>query len=166
MCVWHVMRWAGGLACLAQRVVLCRRAVESCSSAAAINWRRISRLCSFSSFLLHTYLVPNFPAHELGDSVGRACIAHRGVILAPLSFGAMGGAIFDDHLVFIVRAALSAAMKKTLVEALARRATLRFVGSGFCAGIGEVSPGGSCLQRLPARGMRRCRADEKPTSDA
>ena len=48
----------------------------------------------FSSFLLHTYLVPFSQAQDSGSSARTACIAHRGVVLAPLSFGAMGGAIF------------------------------------------------------------------------
>lgn len=81
----------------------------------AIKPRRGARLCSFSLFLLHTYLVPIFPAQELGKLVRRACIAQRGVILAPLSFGAMGGAIFDIPLVFIVSVALSSAMRKTFL---------------------------------------------------
>ena len=50
-------------------------------AAAGINFRRGAGLCLFSSFLLHTYLVPSSPAQDSGGSVWKACIAHRGVAL-------------------------------------------------------------------------------------
>ncbi len=45
----------------------------------AIKSLPLARLYLFSSSLLHTYLVPNSPAHDLGASVWKACIAQRGV---------------------------------------------------------------------------------------
>lgn len=45
----------------------------------AIKSRTPANLYLFSSSLLHTYLVPNSPAQDLGASVWKACIAQRGV---------------------------------------------------------------------------------------
>ena len=48
-----------------------------------------------SSFLLHTYLSPLFPAQDPGAGDEEACIAQRGADSFLLSFGVVGGAIFD-----------------------------------------------------------------------
>jgi hypothetical protein len=59
-------------------------------------------------------------AQENPHVVREACIAHRGVDLAGLSFGAVLGAIFDFENLFIVDLALCRDAKKgTLNEALA-----------------------------------------------
>lgn len=59
-----------------------------------INSRGGARLYSFSFFPLYTYLVPNPPAQESGDSVGEACIAHRGVVPHSIVLRGHGGRNF------------------------------------------------------------------------
>ena len=55
----------------------------------------------FSFFLLFFFILTLSRARrdqEFGSAVGMTCIAHRGVGLARLSFGAVGGGIFDVFL--------------------------------------------------------------------
>ena len=61
-----------------------------------------------SSFLLHTYLSPLFPAQDSGAGEEEACIAQRGADSFLLSFGVVGGAIFDvlPNFFFVVNGAL------------------------------------------------------------
>lgn len=75
---------------------------------AARVYKRVARRASlgfFSSFLLHTYLVPNSPAHDLGVSVWEACIAQRGVALHSIVLRGHRGRNFCFPPVFIVLAA-------------------------------------------------------------